>query len=88
LIIAPGQNESVVLCRMERTLPEEVHEMMPSIRVREGTSHGSGRCPSVGSIGLWCNNLESQGAWPLGGMSAITSEITLGRSLGVGTESP
>jgi hypothetical protein len=31
LIIAPGQNESVVLCHMERRLPEEIQKRMPSV---------------------------------------------------------
>ena len=33
-IIAPGQNERVMLLPMERTLPDEDHEMVPSTQVR------------------------------------------------------
>ena len=45
-IIAPGQNERVMLWPVERTLLNEDQEIDgPSIRVREGVSHGSERRP-------------------------------------------
>jgi hypothetical protein len=59
LMIAPGQNERVMLCSMERTLPDEDHEIVPSFRVRERVSLGSGRCPSAGSFGVCINSRKS-----------------------------
>jgi hypothetical protein len=61
---------------------------MPSAWVRKGVSHGSGRCLSAGSIGVWCISLGHHNAWPWGGIFAITYETILGRSVGMGTESP
>jgi len=62
LMIAPGQNETVLSCPTARTLPVESHEIVPSSRVREGVTHGSGRCPFAESSGVCNNNRESQGA--------------------------
>jgi hypothetical protein len=78
-----------LLCSMARTLPDKVQEMVLPIWGREGVNHISGRWPSAWSIGVWLNNLESQGAWPWGLMHAMTSDVVLGRSVGVETaESP
>ena len=61
-IIAPGQNERVLLWPMERTLPDEDQHRVPSIWVREGVNHDSGRRPTEGSSGVCINNRWSQGA--------------------------
>ena len=37
---------------MERTLPDEVQEIVPSAWVREGVSHGIGRWPSAGHVDM------------------------------------
>ncbi len=87
-IIAPGQNERVVLWRKVRTLPDEDQEMVPSAWVREGVSHGSGRRPSKRSSVICSNKRRSQGACPSGVTSAITSKTSLGRSAGVKNKSP
>ncbi len=41
-MIAPGQNERVLLWRIARTLPDEDYETVPSAEVKKGVSHGSG----------------------------------------------
>ena len=42
-IIAPGQNERVMMYLTERTLPKEVQAILPPSLTREGVSHGRGR---------------------------------------------
>ncbi len=61
-IIAPGQNEKVMLMPMERILPDEDQEMVSSTRVRVGVSHGSGRRPFEKSSGVYSSNRWSHDA--------------------------
>ena len=55
-IIAPGQNERVLLWPMERTLPDDDQEMVPSTRAREGVRQGSGWKPFEGSSSVCSRN--------------------------------
>ena len=41
-IIAPGQNERILLWPLARALPDADHVIMPSAEVKEGVSQGSG----------------------------------------------
>ncbi len=49
-MIAPGQNERVLLCLMGHMLPEEAHAILLPSLMREGVSQGRGRWPSALSI--------------------------------------
>ena len=90
-IIAPGQKAKVLLWRRVRIWADEDHESeetVPSTRVRKGVNHDIGRWPSERSSGACKSSRRSEGACPWCLTSAITSETSLGRSVGVGKNSP
>jgi hypothetical protein len=72
-IIALGQKPKFLLALIGLELPEEVKFRVPSSPTREGVIHGRGRAPSAGSSVIIERMRGSQGACPLGAMSAFTS---------------
>ena len=84
-IMAHGQKARFLLILIVLELPEEVQVRAPPSTTREGVIHGRGRAPSAGSSEITERMRCSLGACTMGAMSAITSEILRGLSVGVGT---
>ena len=81
-----GEREKVLFVRRVLEFPAKSQVMETPYGIKEGASHGSGRAPSLGSSFVQESSSRlSQGAWPCGVTSAMTSDTWRGLSVGVGT---
>ena len=72
-IMAPRQKARFLLALIVLELPKEVQVRVPSSPTKEGVIHGRGGAPSAESYVIIERMRCSQGACPLGAMSAFTS---------------
>ncbi len=73
-MLAPGQKERFLFGLRVLVFPAESHVRVLPFGIKEGVIHGSGRAPSLGSSFAKESSRLNQGAWPCGGISAMTSE--------------